>query len=50
MAQKLFGKWGSAGGHKSAARAEIPLDEIGKETKGRLKPENFVLKHLKRIK
>ncbi|MBW1667083.1 MAG: DHH family phosphoesterase [Deltaproteobacteria bacterium] len=27
-AQKLFGKWGSAGGHKSAARAEIPLQEI----------------------
>jgi nanoRNase/pAp phosphatase (c-di-AMP/oligoRNAs hydrolase) len=28
MAQKLFGQWGSAGGHKSAARAEIPVHEI----------------------
>jgi nanoRNase/pAp phosphatase (c-di-AMP/oligoRNAs hydrolase) len=27
-AKRLFGKWGSAGGHKSAARAEIPLNEI----------------------
>jgi nanoRNase/pAp phosphatase (c-di-AMP/oligoRNAs hydrolase) len=27
-AQKLFGQWGSAGGHKSAARAEIPLEAI----------------------
>ena len=25
MAQKLFGQWGSAGGHRSAARAEIPF-------------------------
>jgi nanoRNase/pAp phosphatase (c-di-AMP/oligoRNAs hydrolase) len=27
-AQRLFGKWGSAGGHQSAARAEIPIGEI----------------------
>ncbi len=29
MAQKLFGGLGSAGGHKSAARAEVPLNELG---------------------
>lgn len=28
MANKLFGRWGSAGGHRSAARAEIPIHEI----------------------
>ncbi len=28
MAEKSFGQMGSAGGHKSAARAEIPLSEI----------------------
>jgi len=28
IAQKLFGQWGSAGGHRSAARAEIPLHEL----------------------
>jgi nanoRNase/pAp phosphatase (c-di-AMP/oligoRNAs hydrolase) len=28
MAQKLFGQWGSAGGHKNTARAEIPVHEI----------------------
>ena len=28
MAQKLFGQWGSAGGHRNAARAEIPLLDL----------------------
>jgi nanoRNase/pAp phosphatase (c-di-AMP/oligoRNAs hydrolase) len=28
VAQKLFGQWGPAGGHKSAARAEIPMEAI----------------------
>jgi nanoRNase/pAp phosphatase (c-di-AMP/oligoRNAs hydrolase) len=50
MAQKLFGQWGSAGGHRSAARAEIPLDEILKNKKGRVNPESFVLKNLKNLK
>jgi len=27
-AQRLFGQWGSAGGHSTAARAEIPIHEI----------------------
>jgi hypothetical protein len=50
MAQKLFGQWGSAGGHRSAARAEIPLNEIMKGKKGRFNPESFVLKNLKNLK
>jgi len=29
VAQKLFQEWGSAGGHKSAARAEVPLQSLG---------------------
>ena len=34
VAQKLFGPWGgSAGGHTSAARAEIPLSKIRSKVK-----------------
>jgi nanoRNase/pAp phosphatase (c-di-AMP/oligoRNAs hydrolase) len=44
-AASLFGELGSAGGHKGAARAEIPLDALdGKD------PELFVLKKLSRGK
>jgi nanoRNase/pAp phosphatase (c-di-AMP/oligoRNAs hydrolase) len=28
MAQRMFGRWGSAGGHRSMARAEVPISEI----------------------
>jgi nanoRNase/pAp phosphatase (c-di-AMP/oligoRNAs hydrolase) len=28
VAKRSFGKWGSAGGHKSAARAEMPLEAL----------------------
>ena len=28
IAQKAFGNYGSAGGHRSAARVEIPIDTI----------------------
>jgi nanoRNase/pAp phosphatase (c-di-AMP/oligoRNAs hydrolase) len=31
LAKQSFGRWGSAGGHKSAARAELPLDNLGAE-------------------
>ncbi len=34
MASKLFGDLGSAGGHRSAARAEIPLDNLRKRLRG----------------
>jgi nanoRNase/pAp phosphatase (c-di-AMP/oligoRNAs hydrolase) len=50
-AQKLFGRWGGvAGGHKTAARAEIPLDEISKEIKGVSNLGQLVLKGLKEIR
>ncbi len=32
LAKRAFGKWGSAGGHKSAARAEVPLEALEAET------------------
>ncbi len=38
MAQKLFGQLGSAGGHKSAGRAEIPLHVPGMKS---LEPERI---------
>ncbi|MBN1850390.1 MAG: DHH family phosphoesterase [Deltaproteobacteria bacterium] len=28
LAKRVFGQWGTAGGHKSIARAEIPLEKI----------------------
>jgi nanoRNase/pAp phosphatase (c-di-AMP/oligoRNAs hydrolase) len=36
LAEKLFSRWGRAGGHKTMGRAEVPL----KELKGVLKDEN----------
>ena len=51
VAQDLFGKWGgSAGGHREAARAELPLEKLPKITKGKLFYANFVKKHLAAIK
>ena len=50
-AKKLFGPWGgSAGGHKSAARAEIPLKEIAalKDTETDL--DQMILETLKNFK
>lgn len=50
MAQKLFGEYGSAGGHKSAARAEIPLSNLKGELSGGKKYEQFIAGKLKGIK
>jgi nanoRNase/pAp phosphatase (c-di-AMP/oligoRNAs hydrolase) len=50
IAQELFGSWGgSAGGHRSAARAEIPLEEIDKLVKGRSGLKKLVLKKLEEL-
>ena len=48
-AEKLFGFYGMAGGHKSAARAEIHLDQISDEVKGEEGHAQFVLDKLKEI-
>ena len=45
FAQQLFSEIGSAGGHRGAARAEIPIENIGEED-----PEIFMLKKLGRGK
>jgi nanoRNase/pAp phosphatase (c-di-AMP/oligoRNAs hydrolase) len=50
-AQRLFDRWGaSAGGHKNAARAEMPLENLPKDSKGTIDPELFVLKIIKGLK
>ena len=46
-AEKMFGQWGSAGGHRSAARAEIPLQNIKKEAASVEKVESFILGRIK---
>jgi nanoRNase/pAp phosphatase (c-di-AMP/oligoRNAs hydrolase) len=49
-AQKLFGRWGSAGGHRSAARAEISLEKIHEYAKSQAHLGQFVLKNVKAIR
>lgn len=49
IAQKLFGEYGSAGGHKSAARAEIPLNNIENELSEDVNYVQFVVTKLKEI-
>ena len=46
-AKRLFGKWGSAGGHTSAARAEIPLHEIKPGLQNASEAKQFVLGKIK---
>ena len=41
FAQRLFGDVGSAGGHKSMARAEIPMEKLGNQH-----PQQFILERL----
>ena len=50
-AKKLFEPWGgSAGGHKSAARAEIPLQEIEPKIGNRNDLDEMILEKLKGLK
>ena len=49
VAHKLFCEWGSAGGHKGAARAEIPVQNILSETEDLSKVDAFVLERIKSI-
>jgi len=48
-AKKLFGKWGSAGGHSTAARAEVPVQEISPENKEPLELKQFMLSKVKEM-
>ncbi len=47
-AKKSFGQWGSAGGHKSAARAEVPLSAIASlvDYKDRKKTANWIFNQI----
>jgi nanoRNase/pAp phosphatase (c-di-AMP/oligoRNAs hydrolase) len=47
-AQRLFGEWGSAGGHKAAARAEVPVHEIQGAGDGGPALGEFVFKRIKK--
>jgi nanoRNase/pAp phosphatase (c-di-AMP/oligoRNAs hydrolase) len=47
MAQKMLGKYGAAGGHKNAARAEVPIDEIEESMNGDKDLRNFMLNLIK---
>ncbi len=49
MALKLFGDLGSAGGHRSAARAEIPLGNLSKRLSGLTEEtiENWIIRRIK---
>ncbi|NLA74961.1 MAG: exopolyphosphatase [Deltaproteobacteria bacterium] len=49
LANKLFGEYGSAGGHKSAARAEIPLANIEKEVPDGVDFTQFIAARLRGI-
>jgi len=51
VAEKYFGHWGGlAGGHRSAARAEIPLEMLRRELKDRSDIARFVMNTLKTVK
>ncbi len=49
MALKLFGDLGSAGGHRSAARAEIPIGNLRKRLSGLTEEtiENWIIRRIK---
>lgn len=50
MAEKAFGLWGSAGGHQSAARAEIPLKNIEAELENKMDISQFIIKRVKEMR
>jgi nanoRNase/pAp phosphatase (c-di-AMP/oligoRNAs hydrolase) len=47
IAQKLFGEWGPAGGHKSAARAEIPVVDLPAPAQEEPQLKQFILERIK---
>jgi nanoRNase/pAp phosphatase (c-di-AMP/oligoRNAs hydrolase) len=48
LAKEMFGDVGSAGGHKSMARAEIPLEQVKPNAKKVTDLEQYVINKLKR--
>ena len=48
LAQEMFGHVGSAGGHKSMARAEVPLEQIKPNARKVTDLKQYVINRLKR--
>jgi nanoRNase/pAp phosphatase (c-di-AMP/oligoRNAs hydrolase) len=49
-AQRIAAKMGGiGGGHRSAARAEVPLDEVLRTAGGEERVQGFVLRHVRRL-
>jgi len=49
LANRLFGEYGSAGGHKSAARAEVPLANLEKDVPDGVDFAQFIIAKLRSI-
>ncbi|MGD9137687.1 MAG: phosphoesterase, partial [Desulfobacterales bacterium] len=49
LAKEMFGHIGSAGGHKSMARAEVHLEQIQPNGKNATDYEQYVLNRFKRM-
>jgi nanoRNase/pAp phosphatase (c-di-AMP/oligoRNAs hydrolase) len=49
LAKEMFGRVGSAGGHKSMARAEIPIEQIKPNAKKVTDLEQYIINRLKRV-
>lgn len=49
IAQKLFGPWGPAGGHKSAARAEIPMEALPVPSQEEKELKELILSRIKEM-
>jgi nanoRNase/pAp phosphatase (c-di-AMP/oligoRNAs hydrolase) len=47
VAEKLFGAWGPAGGHQSAARAEIPIEALPAPAHEGSQLKEFILSRIK---
>lgn len=50
LAKLMFGDTGSAGGHKSTARAEIPIRDLDLKSRKQAEIERFVLKRIKQAR
>ena len=50
LAKMMFGDAGSAGGHKSMARAEIPVQYLNLKSKKQADVEQYVLTRIKQVR
>ncbi|MGD8273903.1 MAG: phosphoesterase, partial [Desulfobacterales bacterium] len=50
LAKMMFGNHGSAGGHKSTARAEIEINNLDLNSKKQADIERYVLKRIKQAR